>query len=100
VCFADDEIAPMRTFVVTGNATVDGGPIYWGGELGWSRNVADALVLDEASAHARSRAAAGDSQAIVCDPYAIEVSTADGQLRPVTLKERIRAEGPTVAYGA
>jgi len=42
---------------------------------------------------------ARNQEALVCDPYLIEVEVADGRPSATTLREQIRAEGPTTSYG-
>lgn len=89
----------MSQYVVTGSATADGGPIYLSSEGAWVREVERAETLDEATARARAREAHAHAQATVCDPYAIPVSSEGERITPTTLKERIRAKGPTVTFG-
>jgi len=67
----------------------------WTDSLAMARLVADGPELDEATALAQSHADAR----IVVEPYAIEIATVDGRPTPARIRERIRAEGPTIAYG-
>ena len=36
---------------------------------------------------------------VVVEPYAIDIAIVDGRPVPARMRERIRAEGPTVTYG-
>jgi hypothetical protein len=89
----------MSQYVVTGSATADGGPIYLSPTGTWTRRVEEAERLEETRARERASEAAARAQAIVCDPYVIPVTTDGDAVQPTTLKERIRANGPTVTFG-
>lgn len=88
----------MAQYIVTGSSTASGQPLYLSGDR-WQASFAEASLVedsdqaDAAVAHHRT-----ESQAVVCDPYAIEVELDGGSVRPTTLKESIRAKGPTVPY--
>jgi hypothetical protein len=62
----------------------------------WVDSIAAATPLDDADAEARLTAIAKDAEArcVVLNPYAIEL--AGDSARAATLRERIRAHGPTV----
>jgi hypothetical protein len=86
---------------ITANRLSDGLVVFLDEAGGWSLSVADARLvsdgpeLDEANAYARAQ----HDARIVVEPYAIDVEIVDGKPVPVRLRERIRAEGPTVPYG-
>lgn len=81
--------------MITGNATDDGAPIYLRADGGWTRSLSEgkAGTSDELAA---ALALAKTQQRIVCDPYVIDVKSVDGRLAPTSVRERIRASGPTV----
>jgi hypothetical protein len=83
---------------VTGNRLHDGAVIFRTAHDTWSTRLSDAQTAsDEASAAQLLAAAERDAaKAIVVGPYLFAVSNAGGQLQAVTLRERIRATGPTV----
>jgi hypothetical protein len=90
----------MTLWMITGNATEDGAPIYLQANGRWSRRLTEGLAFTGEDQRERllGEAKAGTSERIVCDPYPIDVRhSASGQLEPTSLRERIRAEGPTVA---
>jgi hypothetical protein len=62
----------------------------------WVDSIADATPFEDADSEARLTVIAKDAEArsIVLNPYAIELA-GDGA-RAATLRERIRAHGPTV----
>lgn len=88
----------MTLWMITGNATEDGAPIYLQAHGRWTRRCADALAITNEDERARLLGEARLAERIVCDPYFVEVrEPTRGQLAPISLRERIRAEGPTVA---
>ncbi|MFO7561116.1 MAG: DUF2849 domain-containing protein [Enhygromyxa sp.] len=88
----------MTLWMITGNATADGAPIYLQLDGRWTRRLAEGLALSSEAQRDALLAQAQASERIVCDAYVIEVrQSAGGQLEATGLRERIRAEGPTVA---
>ena len=85
--------------VVTASATADGHPVYLTPSGEWSGELSAAQVLETESERDEKLATARSQEALVCDPYLIEVTVADGNPSATTLRERIRAEGPTTHYG-
>lgn len=83
--------------LVTGNRLKDGIPVYYAGAGSWSPAITDAvLVAAEAAAALLADAQAGPAPSPVIAPYLIEAVAAPDGIRPVSLRERIRAFGPTV----
>jgi len=81
-------------YAVTANRLRDGVPIYFAGNTNWSTSVADA-VTDYDSEALLERSAAGTASIDTIGRIAIEVTVTDGKVEPNSLKERIRAFGPT-----
>lgn len=78
--------------ILTGNDLRTGDVIWWTGS-GWSRHVDDAHDVGD---HADAILAQEEAARRVNASYAIDaVRTAEG-VRPMHIKERIRALGPTV----
>ncbi len=97
---AAESVATAIRQVVTGNRLRDGAPVYFTVSGTWSPAIDDAAHVANAAAEAllheaQSRTAAATPDAIIA-PYLIEIVDAADRLRPVTLRERIRAFGPTV----
>ncbi|HXY99162.1 MAG TPA: DUF2849 domain-containing protein [Stellaceae bacterium] len=83
--------------VITGNRLRDGVPVYFAGVGRWSRALTEARHVAEAEAEALlAEAQAGAPPHPVVAPYLIEVVVRGGRLRPLSLREEIRAFGPTV----
>ena len=91
----------MGLEIVTANRLKDGRAVYLR-EGGWSESLEDAQVAGSAAAAQALLAAAERSAAAneVVAPYLIEVIDERGRLTPARRRERIRAEGPTVAAGS
>lgn len=84
-------------WVVTAKLTADGSNTYRRDDGTWAARLADAgLFTDEASAKAVLPAIAAREQREISDPYVIEVHATDGEVHPLSARERIRANGPTV----
>lgn len=84
--------------IVTANRLADGFVVYRTPAGQWSERLADAAsVQDEAAAAAILALAVADAErAIVIAPYMIEVQLVDGHTEAVSLREKIRATGPTI----
>jgi hypothetical protein len=78
--------------ILTGNDLKSGEVTWWTGS-GWSLHVNEAV---DAGAEADAILARESAAQRVNAAYAIDAETRDGAVRPVHIKERIRALGPTV----
>jgi hypothetical protein len=86
-------------FVISAVLVSSGAPVYRRGDGSWTTSIQEAHpAIDEAERDAMLRAAQAE-EATVCDPYAFAVRLLDGAIDPLTAREKIRAEGPTVPYG-
>ncbi len=87
----------MTDKIVTANRLDDGLVVYLNG-AGWSERIEDAHIAgDDAAADGLLARAEGPGQEIrVIEPYLIEVARGDAAPRPVSYREAIRAQGPTV----
>ena len=92
--------APSTTRrAVTGNRLRDGRPVYFVGNGHWSGAIEEAAhVAPDAEERLLAEAQQGSPHPVVA-PYLIDVTFSDGRLRPVGLRERIRAFGPTIGGG-
>jgi hypothetical protein len=88
--------------MITANRLTDGHVVYLNAEGGWAEDFRKGLVLGDADARkaALERGEAAASANVVVEPYAIELEMRAGHLAPRTLRERIRAEGPTIGVPA
>ena len=87
----------MADKIVTANRLDDGLVVYLNG-AGWSERIEDARIAgDDAAADGLLAEAEGQGQEIrVIEPYLIEVAIEGAAPRPVSYREAIRAQGPTV----
>ncbi|MCG6858126.1 MAG: DUF2849 domain-containing protein [Salaquimonas sp.] len=86
--------------IITANRLSDGAVVYLAAE-GWLTEITHAAVLNahdaiEAGLAAAARAVANRE---IVDTAAIDVTVEDKGPVPVRLRERIRAFGPTIAFG-
>src|SRR5688500_2829637 len=90
---------PPLKFIVTANYTVDGAVGYFTAARAFSRQVSEALVFATKEEAEVAREEAARAEAVVSDPYVMEVVQSDGKLDLLSARERIRSLGPTVPYG-
>ena len=83
-------------WIVTGNFTEDGAVAWRRADGTWSRRIADSGLVDEPMAKAQSTHASATEQREICDPYGIEVHVSGDTIDPLTARQRIRANGPTI----
>lgn len=84
--------------VLTANRLSDGEAVWLDADGRWAEEVAAAEIAGEEAAAARLREAGDRALANneVVDVNLIDVEIVDGAIRPVRLRERIRAAGPTI----
>ena len=92
----------MADKVLTANRLSDGISVWLDAAGNWVESLQDAFVARHAEAvsalEATGKAAFADNK--VVDVNVIDIEEVDGVLRPLRLRERIRAEGPTIDYAA
>ena len=82
--------------LVTANRLRDGVPVYRTVD-GWSPAVDEArLVAEPDSESLLAASQAGPKPLPVVAPYLVEAVAEAGKVRPLALRERIRAFGPTI----
>jgi hypothetical protein len=84
--------------IVTANRLVDGVVVFQNALGGWEEDFALAAVYADLAARdaALRRAREAAAQSLIVDPYAVAVERRAGGYAPTTLRETIRAAGPTV----
>ena len=90
----------MADKVLTANRLGDGIAVWLDANGQWTERLQDAFVARHAEAVEALESAGRSAFAsnVVLDVNIIDVEEKNGQLRPLRLRERIRAEGPTIAY--
>ena len=87
--------------LVTGNRLRDGVPVYFAGGGKWSPAVNGALLVDPVAAEdLLAEAQKGEKPLPAVGVELIEAVREGPRIVPVTLREKIRAFGPTVSFGA
>jgi len=94
----NDKTEDCSEYVVTANEVLSGDTVFLTSEDKWVRSIDEAAVLKcEDSGFVALGDAQRDERAnIVMGAYLVEVSRESGAVRPVHIRERIRALGPTV----
>lgn len=89
---------PFRPVVATGNHLRSGAVIYREADGRWSGEIGRAEIAEnpEAAEALLARAKADHDACIVVEPLLIDVDRKAGRGVPRSLRERIRADGPTV----
>lgn len=82
--------------MITGSATESGQPVYMRSDGSWTTVFAEGWSSEQVEQRDHMLRMAQQNEKVVCDPYVIEVSIASGMLQPGSLREQIRATGPTV----
>ncbi len=83
--------------VVSASLTGTGAPAYLKSDGSWASTLSEAAPFHSPEeAEARAKTADRSDQRLVCDPYTFTVLLADGTPQPISERERIRAEGPSV----
>jgi len=84
-------------WIVTGNFTESGAVAWRRADGTWSqRFVESGLLPDEQAAKRIADTANATEQREISDPYVIEVRADGSTLDPLSARERIRANGPTI----
>lgn len=88
------KLKPEQTKAITAWETTTGHVLWMRADGTWTKNIAEIGTFTDEAAEA-ALAAATASEAYVTDPYFMQV-TQDGQIDGrETLREKIRAQGPT-----
>ena len=87
-----------RFHSLTANRLLDGEPVYLTGDNGWSEVLTDAVIADGKDEGAKLMDIA--TQAVkdqhVVNPYLFDVDVDGDKPKPISVREQIRAAGPTV----
>jgi hypothetical protein len=83
--------------ILTANRLTDGECLWWGGGA-WKETIDGAELAADKDDEARLESVGKEAFAanFVLDVAIIDVELVDGAIRPLRLRERIRAAGPTV----
>src|SRR5215471_21388699 len=84
--------------MIIANRLVDGAVVFLAQGEGWTTAIASGVVIDDEAEAQRLLGAAKqlEARSPVIDPQVIQVTVDGGAVRPVEIREVIRAFGPTV----
>lgn len=87
-------------YVLTANRLTDGIAVWYDREGNWNEWIGRSVVANTKEEAERLEAIGKKAYADnkVLDVNLVEVEEIEGQIRPLRLRERIRAEGPTIEY--
>jgi Protein of unknown function (DUF2849). len=90
----------MTSKVLTANRLIDGISVWMGANGEWVESLRDAFIArhDEAVAALESAGKQAQADNRVVDAVVIDVEETATGIRPLRLRERIRADGPTIDY--
>jgi hypothetical protein len=86
---------------ITANRLDDGRVVFLDDLGGWAPTLVEARLLADGPELVKAIAygKAQHDARVVVEPYAIDIEIVDGLPVPARIRERIRAQGPTVRYG-
>ena len=87
--------------MIIANRLTDGRVVFMSERGGWVNEIADGVLLHgkQDAAQRLLDAQQAVEENVIVEPYIIDVQTGSGQPRPVLVRERIRAFGPSVEAG-
>ena len=91
---ARPKLKPETPKVITAWDVRSGRVVYWTRTASWSTDLRDAAVLTGDAAEAALAKAAGQEK-LILDPYFMEVADDGAVAGRETIRETIRAQGPT-----
>jgi hypothetical protein len=83
-------------FVISANFTDSGAPAYLAADGQWVRELQGALTIETEAERDALLNRALEQELLVCDPYFFDVRLEGKTIDPISTRERIRAEGPTI----
>ena len=84
--------------IITANGLVDGEVVWLGSQKSWVVNINQAELLEsnEDTEKAMKIAEGAVVERQIVEPYLVDVESIDGSIVPKSVKEKIRAKGPTI----
>jgi sulfite reductase (NADPH) hemoprotein beta-component len=86
--------------VISANDLADGTVVYFKSEGAWTKEITQAKTFtsDDEIAAGLALAKADEKRDLIVDPFAVDVLSKDGHLEAVSLRNAIRANGPTIKF--
>ncbi len=91
----------MAQIVITGNRLHDGAVVWREPDGTWSHDIANAAIYPSEAQLADGLDAGRleEAEGRIIGVYEVELDAGESRVAPVRLRERIRADGPTVSVG-
>jgi len=91
----------MALKILTANRLNDGCVVWYAGDAGWVEDVTQAFIARDGDdkTHLEIQAQTAVAANLVVEAALIDVTEEAGVLHALRLRERIRLEGPSIAYG-
>ena len=91
----------MALQIMTANRLLGGGVVYFGENAEWTDDFSAAKTVDDSDGAAvlLKEAEKAEANQLIVGPYLIKVERDETGIRTLSVKEGIRAKGPTVHYG-
>ena len=84
--------------LITANRLIDGEVVWFSNQNSWVNDLNKAKVIENAEELARAlqmaEEAVADQQ--ILEPYAVDVQRVNDRIEPISMKEKIRAHGPSI----
>ena len=81
--------------IITASTTESGAAVYMRDDSTWTSQIEAATAFEPGPGLDKMLAVATSQEGIVCDPYVMDVRREKGGLRPLSIREEIRSQGPT-----
>lgn len=85
-------------FLISANLLKSGTCVWRRADGSWTTNLQEAHPAATEAERDAMLAAAAKEETVVADPFALPAHQDGNRIDPLTARERIRANGPTVAY--
>jgi hypothetical protein len=82
-------------FVISASLTDTGAPVYLRADGGWSGDLQQALPIEGEAERDALLEQALRQERTVCDPYFFDVGLSGSGIDPLSVREKIRAQGPS-----
>ncbi|MEN9580722.1 MAG: hypothetical protein RJA70_3731 [Pseudomonadota bacterium] len=82
-------------FVVSAGDTLTGAPMYMKLDGTWTSKLSEATPIDDEAQRDALISLARGQERLICDPHAFNVTVDNGSPVPISVREKVRALGPT-----
>jgi len=82
-------------FVITGSLTLEGSVAYLDSEGSWAQGLEKAHVFNDSETAEQRLAEVRKAESTITEPYVFPAEMRNGEIRPLSAREKLRAEGPS-----